>query len=601
MKTKLKALAILALGLAVTAGYAQTASSGTTAKKKTHATSTESVQSQIDALRTEMQGQIQSLKQQLSEKDAQLQQAQQAAAAAQAAAQQAQAAAQAAQQANATNTEAVSSLQGAVTDLKTNSASIVQTVQDSQKQTAAKIEHPDSIYFKGITLSPTGSYLAGETVWRSAATAGGIATPFSSIPIPAADAAHLSEFFATAQQSRIAMLAEGKTPNFTLRGYYEADFLSSGNSSNSNQSNSYTLRQRQLWAQASAPKWMVTGGQMWSLATEYKPGSQLAPGKEQVPQTIDPNYNTGFTWERQYGFRASMNFPYNSTVAVAVENPQTLNLGGTVPTWMLVGGPGAANLDPTANYAYNFAPDLIVKAAVDPSFGHFEAYGISRFFHWRTYPAGTTSAGAYNDSTVGGGIGGSGRVDVLQKKLGLGLKGLWGDGVGRYGDSTLADATATYAGTLKLLHAYSWMATVDAHATPRLDLYAYYGSDGVFRNYSYVPKGGYAGLRAGTPYGYGNYSFVNSGCLTEPVPGGGDLPTTPANCAANSNTRDVQEITFGYWYDFYKGPMGRLRQGFQYSYATRNLFSGANDLPVGDTLPHATNNMFWTSFRYYLP
>src|SRR5271156_4405500 len=172
MKTNLKALATVALSLAVTAGYAQTASSSSsstsTPKKHRAAKSTEpSVQSQIDSLRTEMQGQIQSLKQQLSEKDAQLQQAQQAAAAAQAAAQQAQQAAQAAQQANSTNTEAVTSLQGAVTDLKTNNASLAQTVQDAQKQTTA-LQHPDAIYFKGVTLSPTGSYLAGETVWRSA-------------------------------------------------------------------------------------------------------------------------------------------------------------------------------------------------------------------------------------------------------------------------------------------------------------------------------------------------------------------------------------------------------------------------------------------------
>ena len=126
-----------------------------------------------------------------------------------------------------------------------------------------------------------------------------------------------------------------------------------------------------------------------------------------------------------------------------------------------------------------------------------------------------------------------------------------------------------------------------------MDVYFYYGTDGVFRNYSYSPGTTYLGIKPHTPYGYGNYSFNNTGCFTEPLPGGSNLPTTPANCAAN--TRDVQEITFGYWYDFYKGPMGRLRQGFQYSYATRNVFSG-----IGAT-PQATNSMFWTSFRYYLP
>src|SRR5271168_1335826 len=133
MKTNLKALAGLALSLAVTAGYAQTASNSspsTSTPKKTRraaAPAGPSVQSQIDSLRTEMQGQIQSLKQQLSDKDAQLQQAQQAAAAAQAAAQQAQQAAQAAQSGNTENTQAVTSLQGAVTDLKTNNAALTQT------------------------------------------------------------------------------------------------------------------------------------------------------------------------------------------------------------------------------------------------------------------------------------------------------------------------------------------------------------------------------------------------------------------------------------------------------------------------------------------
>ena len=192
MKTNLKALTALALVLILPYGIAQTSSSSKSKKKPT--ASEAAVQAQIDALRNDMQSQIQSLKQQLSEKDAQLQQAQQAAQAAQAAAQQAQQAAQAAQQANTTNTEAVTSLQGAVTDLKTNNASLAQTVQDSQKQTAAKLEHPDAIYFKGITLSPTGSYLAAETVWRSGRPAAA-SRRLSALAAAGADAAHLERVF----------------------------------------------------------------------------------------------------------------------------------------------------------------------------------------------------------------------------------------------------------------------------------------------------------------------------------------------------------------------------------------------------------------------
>jgi multidrug efflux pump subunit AcrA (membrane-fusion protein) len=625
MKTNLKALASLALVLALPSGYAQTAASGTTTSthkrsthKKTATPEGPSVQSQIDSLRTDMQGQIQSLKQQLSEKDAQLQQAQQSAASAQAAAQQAQQAAQAAQQANTDNTTAVTGLQGAVTDLKTNNASLVQTIQDTQKQDKAMIESPDSIHYKGITLGLTGSFLAGETVYRNHATGADIATPFSSIPLAASDFSQLSEFFGTGRQSRIALLAEGKAKDFTMRGYYEADFLGVGTTSNNNESNSYTLRQRQLWAQAQKAKWTVTGGQMWSLVTETRQG--MTNRTEATPLTIDPNYVPGFQWERQYGFRVVNEFiPQRLWFGVSAENPETLNLGGTVPANLLLGSYGANGgayngggtytisgnvpaVGAAANYSFNLAPDIIAKVAAEPKFGgHYELYGLARFFQYRNYVGykststfnpvtGVTTVtltytSAYNDQTVGGGIGGSARYPFLNKKVEVGLKGLWGDGISRYSNDTLADATANYAGQLKLLHGYSVLGTIEAHATPRLDVYFNYGTDGVFRNYSTSPTGG--------QFGYGNYAFSNRGCATQPAPVSAFAPNNPGTCAAN--TRDVQEIVFGYWYDFYKGPLGRLRQGFQYSYATRNVFSG-----VGAT-PQGTDSMFWTSFRYYLP
>jgi hypothetical protein len=628
MKTNIKALASLALALAVSAGNAQTAS------KKPN-TANADVQSQIDALRTDLQGQIQSLKQQLAEKDAQLQQAQQAAQAAQAAAQDAQQVAHAVQSANSENTTMVASLQGAVSYLKSSNPTPIHALQGPPAQ-APNWENPDAIHFKGITLSPTGSFLAAETVWRSKATGADIPTAFNSLPLSAANQAQLSEFYGTGRQSRVALLAEGKAKDFTMRGYYEADWLGTGITSNDNQSNSYVMRQRQLWAQVQKSKWLITGGQMWSLVTETTAG--MNNRTEATPQVIDPNYVPGFNWERQYAFRVVNEIvPKTVWLAASVENPETLNLGGTVPANLLLGGPGnqggnfngggtitfSGNL-PTvgaaANYSYNLAPDLIAKVAFEPKFGgHFELYGLARFFQYRNYvgykstytqggtvtvcpPGATNGVGctvvvtpptttitytsAYNDQTVGGGIGASGRYPLLNKKLTLGLKGQWGDGVNRYGDSTLADATANYLGQLKLLHSYSALGTIEAHATPRLDLYAYWGVDGTFRNYSTSPTGG--------QFGYGNYNFSNKGCETEPAPVSAFGPNNPSSCAAN--TRSVWEFTAGAWYDFYRGPMGRLRSGVQYGYAVRDVFSGA----VGTT-PQATNNMFWTSFRYYLP
>ena len=89
-------------------------------------------------------------------------------------------------------------------------------------------------------------------------------------------------------------MAEGKTGWGTLRGYYEADWLGTGITSNNNQSNSYVLRQRVIWGQAETNNhWAFTGGQLWSLATEDKKGISNVSGDILTPQTIDPNYVVG--------------------------------------------------------------------------------------------------------------------------------------------------------------------------------------------------------------------------------------------------------------------------------------------------------------------
>ena len=62
---------------------------------------------------------------------------------------------------------------------------------------------------------------------------------------------------------------EGDAGSYKLSGYFESDFLSAGVTSNANQSNSYTLRVRQIWGKAETKGgFSVTGGQTWSLVTE---------------------------------------------------------------------------------------------------------------------------------------------------------------------------------------------------------------------------------------------------------------------------------------------------------------------------------------------
>lgn len=607
MNIHLRTFAGLIVASALVTGQAQTAavsatvaSSNAAAKKATKKPAKKavakkpSVESQIEQLRTDLQNQIQGLKQQLSDRDQQLQQAQQAAASAQAAADQAKQAAAAQQQAASDTNQAVTTLQSDVTDLKTNTTSLVTTIQDNQKTVKAAIESPSALHYKGITLTP-GGFAEAATVYRSAATGGEIPTAFTAVPFENAQQAKLSEFFGTGRHSRITLMAEGKLSNTTMRAYYEADFLGAAVTSNNNQSNSYALRQRTVWAQAELQSgWTFTGGQMWSLATETKKGLSTLSGDIGSPQTIDPNYVPGFVWARQWGFRVTKKVGNGFFFGLSAENPQTLNVGGRgFPANFLIGAPGTGGGNynsVAANYSFNLAPDVIAKIAVEPGWGHYEVYGIGRFFRNRIYPNATatvpSSAGAYNDTTVGGALGGSLRVPLFKKKLDVGAKGQWGEGAGRYGDSTLADTTVDPTGRLALLRSVSAIGTLELHATPRLDIYANYGGD-------YVGRRAYLNAK-GAPVGYGSTLFDNSGCGVEPLPGtGGFTPGSLSKCAGDN--RDIQEGTVGYWYDIYKGAKGRLRQGVQYGYITRQTWSGLGGAPQGN------DHLFETSFRYQLP
>lgn len=606
MKSQMKMVAAAVLAASLVGTYAYAGDPPAPAKK--HAAARKppkpTVEDQINALRQEFQGQIDSLKSDLATKDAQLKQAQQAAADAQAAAQKAEADATAQQQAVTENNSAVSSLQSTVNDLKANSVSLATTVSDEAASIKKQIANPEAVHYKGISISPAGSFLAAETVWRQGGTGGGLNTQFTGVPLDHSEAAQLSEFQGSGRQSRIALKAVGKLDRMTLTGYYEMDWLSSGVTSNNNQSNSYTVRQRQLWADAkTAGGWDFSGGQGWSLATETTQG--LTRGTEILPASIDPQYMAGFVWTRQYSFRLSKDIGKKFFMGFAAENAETLNPGGqNLPTNLLlttVGNTGGL-YDNQANYSYNLSPDLIAKIAIEPGWGHWELFGIARSFRDRIYPTGGTPF----NSTVWGGGGGAGfRGPLFNKKVSLGLKGLYGEGVGRYGSSTIADITLRPNATISPLHGFSAISTLEINPNSRLNLYFNYGGDYIGRDYACVDSKGNleACTTAGAKeIGYGTYTVDMSGCNTENASSAANAsgnPGTPSKCGAN--TKDVQEFSAGWWYNIYAGPKGRLRQGFQYALFERNLWSGTggpNNLNGGAS---GTDNMWWTSLRYYLP
>jgi len=617
MKAAWKVCAILFLATALV-GQTSTA---TKPKKAAAATLTAAdVQSLKDAIASQQaalaqqQQQIQELREELRHKDQTVQQAQTAATDAASKADAAQA--QATQQ-----QDTVTALKSDVTDLKSGMANTVMTLQETQKNIS---DAPTAIHVKGITITP-GGFLAAEFVRRSRALAADINTPFNSVTMPGASASKISEFFGFGRQSRVSMLAEGRLKSAKVSGYVEGDFLSVGTTSNNNQSNSYTFRQRQAWGQAAFDNgWTFTGGQMWSLVTETRHGAD--PRSEALPMTIDPQYTVGFSWARQYGVRLSKNFGNKAWLAVSMENPQATVTTHNNGANYLIGSAGAGgglynaaitncttstvNGNPlttcslAASYAFNPSPDIVAKLVLEPGFGHYEIFGVYSRFRDRVFPCGEASAaspcgsgttpnvaGAYNSSKNGGGIGANARFSFVNKHVDFGLHAFGGSGVGRYGTSGLADASVHANGTLDLIKTYQGLTTLEWHG-PKIDIYLNAGAEYASRTADFDPI-------TGKTVGYGARNFNNAGCYTETVPGaGGFFPGGLSGCTAD--TRVLIEGTAGFWFKLYDGSKdkvnrGRVQWGPQLSYVDRNAWSGAG----GE--PHGLDSMLFTSFRYYLP
>jgi hypothetical protein len=586
----------------------------------------DAVAAQQAALQQQQQ-QIQELRDALQHKDQAVQQVQ-------ATATDAAAKADAAQATAAQQQQSVVALKSDVSDLKTNLLNTTMSVQETQKNVADSIANPIALHYKGITITP-GGFLAAESVWRSRALASDINTPFNSVTMPGAAQSDMSEFFGSGRQSRLSMLAQGQLHGAKLTGYVETDFLSAGVTSNNNESNSYSLRQRQAWGQVALNSGTsITGGQMWSLVTETKHG--VDNRTEAVPMTIDPQYTVGFSWARQYGMRLSQNFGNKVWLAVSMENSQaTLTTHGNGENYLLgsagTGGglyngaitncttalnststTATTTCTPAANYSFNPSPDVIAKAVFEPGFGHYEIFGIYTRMRDRVYPCGellsattvcdgvtgVSALGAYNASKNGGGLGANARWSFLDKHVDFGLHFLGGSGIGRYGTAGLPDTSVHANGTLDLVKSYQGLGTLEWHG-PKLDIYANVGAEYAGRAYDFDPlaKGG-----AGAYVGYGSPHAANNGCYIETAPsiGTGFIPGSLANCTAD--TRTIAEGTIGIWFKPYDGSRekinrGRIQFGPQFSYVERYAWSGTGT----PNTPHGLDAMVFTSFRYYLP
>lgn len=647
--------------LALAAGLAaQTSTPAKTTKKKSGTITAADVQALKDAIASQQaalqqqQQMIQQLENQVRQKDQAVQQAQSAAS-------DAASKADAAQATAAQQQQSVTEIKNDVADLKTNVTNTVVSVQETQKKLS---EPPTALNYKGITITP-GGFVAAETVTRQRAAESSINTPFNSIPYMGNALAHINESDFTARQSRLSLLAEGKSGPVKVTGYYEADFLGTGVTSNNRQSNSYVLRQRILYGQAALDSgWIFTGGQQWSLLTEDRKG--ITNRTEVLPMTIDSQYQVGFGWARQYGLRLVKDFGGKFALGVSMEAPQatiggrgfssisTTNQGAATVTTVgnaFVDGPGSGggllNFSDTTGYSFNKSPDFIVKAAADPGWGHYELYGVFSAFRNRVYPCAvvgtnasdttppasptsitcpvnnsttSSSVGAFNDTRPGGGFGGSLRLPVGGPKAEFALQGAYGDGIGRYASAQIADLTLKPDGTQAMIRTGHGLAELVLHPNSKWDIYADFGGEygyrTAYKGYDTITITKTPAIPA-TATSLAIPATTTTTFKLNQAGGYGSRFANNSGCSTENpptnqltpsgggtcagDTRLIVEGTLGFWHKFMQGPKGGLRWGVQYSYFSRMGWSGNNGTTAAGISPKAVDNMVWTSFRYYLP
>lgn len=401
-----------------------------------------------------------------------------------------------------------------------------------------------------------GGFMDMTSTWRST-NVGGIGTGFAGIPFNNTAAGKTSESRFSAQNSRIALKITTKAGNTPVTGYLESDFLGNAPANLHVSSNADTLRMRLYWVQLRPGKWEVLAGQSWSMMTPGRTGISPVPSDIFITQNMDTNYQVGLVWTRAPQFRFVYHASPNVTAGLALENPQQYTTAGAVlPAF------AASQVDPNGNSnAPNLHPDVQGKLAFDGKHAgrafHLEFAGMVRSFK----VLGPTLA----STTTQGGAGSVNGVAEVVKNFRLIATTFYGRGGGRYIYGLGPDFIVTPSGALKTVKSASGIAGFEYQASPKAQLFAYYGTAYFGREYAQDAAGKYFG-----------YGFSGS-----PL----------------SNNRTIQEWTVGYTHTFWKNPnYGALQLINQYSYVYRTPWA----VPAAGPL-HAHTNMFYNNLRYTLP
>ncbi len=428
---------------------------------------------------------------------------------------------------------------------------------------------PLSLQIGSSYFTPVG-FMDFTGLFRSTVSGSGIGTNFGSIPysrgatLPAVNG-HLSETRLSMQNSRLGGRFDSKFKGVNMLAYFEMDFLGNNPGNVAVSSNSNTFRSRVYFVDLQKKNWEFLAGQTWSLITPNRKGISPIPGNLFYSQDIDVNYQAGLVWGRIPEIRAVYHSNDGKFHLAIAADQQEQYVGGSagagivVPPTALAGTEFAGFNNGTQTVGTpNLAPDIIVKAAWDPSAKfHAEVVGMETNFK------GFNPANNSHYTKTGGGVSLNANFEIF-KGFRLLTNNYWSDGGGRYIFGQAPGAVLKANGDIGLIHSGSTVSGFEYTHKNTL-IYGYYGG---------IYIGRYTVLDTNNSrVGYG---YVGS---------------------ANSQNRVINEATFGFnqtlWKDAKHGAVNFMGQ---YSYLTRSPWYAAPGTPG-----NAAQNQLYLNLRYTLP
>jgi len=456
--------------------------------------------------------------------------------------------------------------------------------------TQTSVDHLPPVFSIGNISVRLGGFIDMSNIWRDSTITSGPATAWNNFPYANSPNHGLSEERLSAQLTRLSTLLEANpTRDIRLQAYIESDLGGAAGTTNSVQISGYTPRLRQGYFTFTKKDWgfHVLMGQAWSLSTNYAKG--VTPRSEQLPAVTDNNQIPGITFLRVPQIRIGKDWGNKYWLAVSVEDPQAtiaysadLASGGLLPALRgYTQGPrvfyqntGGLLLNPSAEYTDNPIPDVIVKGAVDTNLGHYEVFGLGRWF--RSVIQSPGDARSHKDTKFGGGVGAGMTTSLFTPDLQLTGNVIAGQGIGRYGASQLPDVTFNGQGGLSPIPQIRGALGLIGHPDPSVLVYLYGGVEASSKR-SYIAADG-------MQYGYGVNDHNLAGCSIE-----------FGTCTAQ--TRTLASMTAGGWWHFLDGTYGSLMGGVQYTYIRKFAFRGS-DGKGGSVYPTTFGNTVYVTFRY---